>query len=141
MPTKNQFIVEIDGIPSFSAMKVDGLDVLDHTASELPRGNQPNPELGPGNYKVGEVTVTNPEADVEIGLAVSLWHRNFAKRIDTTKRGARVMVMDDSGSSPIRTYDLHNCVPTKFKGDGMDAASSDPASFSFSFRPEDYDVF
>ena len=141
MPTKNQFVVEIEGIPSFRATKVDGLDVLDHTPSELPRGNQPNDELGPGKYKVGEVKVTVAEADVEIKLAVSAWHRNYVKRTDVTKRGARVIVMDDAGVTPLTTYELHRNTPTKFAGDGLDAGSSEPAYFSFAFRPEDYDVF
>jgi phage tail-like protein len=140
MANKNQFVVEIDGIPSFGATKVDGLEAIKHSPSKLMRGNQPNAEYDRGNYEVGVVTVSNAEADVEVRRAVFEWHRNYVKGLDVAKRGARVMAMDAAGSTPITTYELHNCVPTDFKSQGFDATSNDPAFFDFAFQPEDSDI-
>lgn len=141
MATKNRFVVEIDGIPSFGATKVDGLESIKHQPAKLMRGTAPNPSHERGSYEVGAVTVSNAEADTEIRRAVFEWFRSFVKGVDTTKRGARVMAMDDSGTTPLSTYEFQNCTPTDFKSQGFDANSNDPAFFDFAFQPEDSDVF
>lgn len=137
MSTKNRFIVEIDGIAQISATKVDGLEFLKHTPSKLNVGNRANPIHGRGNYEVGEVTVTVAEEFQQTALEVREWHRSYVKGENVAKRGARVIQMSEDGSTPIATDELQNCVPTSFKGDGLDASSSDPAMFTFGFQPED----
>jgi phage tail-like protein len=139
--SKNRFVVEINSIPSFSATKVEGLEAIKHTPSKLMQGNRPNAQFDRGTYEVGAVTVTHALADLPTRLAVFNWHRSYVKGEDTSKRGARVMFMDSAGQTPLTTYELRNCVPTDFKSDGFDAASNDPAFFSFAFQPEDTDVF
>jgi phage tail-like protein len=104
------------------------------------QGNKPNAQYDRGNYEVGAVTVTHAEADVQTGIEVYNWHRSYVKGEDVTKRGARVIQMDAAGTTPIKTYELQNCVPTDFKSDGFDANSTDPAFFNFGFQPEDVEV-
>jgi phage tail-like protein len=139
MPTKNQFVIEIDGISQLTATKVDGLDSIKHTPSKLMVGNRPNPSHERGNYEVGVINVTHAEGNGVAAGEVHDWFRSFVKGEDTTKRGARVIVMDQDGVTPVSTYEFQNCVPTDFKSDGFDAGSSDPAFFNFAFQPEDSD--
>src|SRR5260370_1024761 len=139
MPAKNMFLVEIDGIAQISATKVDGLDAIKHTPSKLDTGNRLNPQYDLGKYEIGIVTVMHAEANGVTAAEVHDWHRSYVKRENLTKRGARVIVLDPDGVTPVTTYEFQNCVPTDFKSDGLDAGSSEPAFFSFAFQPEDSD--
>ncbi len=137
MPTKNQFVIEIDGISQLTATKVDGMDSIKHTPSKLPLGNRPNPTYGRGNYEVGVINVTHAVGSGIAAGEVHEWFRSYVKGEDVTKRGARVIVMDETGVTPVETHEFQNCVPTDFKSEGFDAGSSDPAFFNFAFQPED----
>jgi phage tail-like protein len=137
MSSKNRFLVEIDGIAQISATKVDGLEAIKHTPSKLMVGNRGNAILGRGNHEFGEVTVNVAEAYQQTALEVFEWHRSYAKGENVEPRGARVIQMDDDGSTPIATYELQGCVPTSFKNDGLDAGSNDNSMFTFAFQPED----
>jgi len=45
--------------------------------------------------------------------------------------------MSEDGSTPIASYELVECVPTSFKNDGLDAASTDHGMFTFAVQPDD----
>lgn len=140
MPSKNSFIVEILGITKCQASKVDGLESIKHTPSKLMIGTRRNPILGPGNYEVGEVSVSHAEivgVDGSAGAELFELLRAYAKGENVQPFDARVMVMSDDGATPLKSYEFFGCVPTSFQGDGMDASSNDPAMFSFKFQPED----
>ena len=137
MPNKNSFLVEIDGITQLTASKVDGLEVIKHTPSKLPRGNRPNVEHSRGTYEVGEVTVTQAIDDGVVAAEVYEWLRSFVQGEDVAKRGARVIQLDESGASPVKSYECLNCVPTSYAHDNLDAGSNDPSYFMFKFQPED----
>jgi phage tail-like protein len=137
MGNKNQFLVEIDGVASVNATKVDGLDVIKHTPSKLMIGNRGNPIHGLGNHEVGEVTVTHAEVMGQTGREVWRWHRDYIKRVDLVKRNVRVVQFEEDGATVAQEYELRGCVPTSFKSDGTDANSGDPQFFTFGFQPED----
>src|SRR5262245_56400542 len=131
--SKNRFVIEVQGVTACTASKVSGLDAVEHTPSELMVGNRGNPILGPGNQKHGEVTVTHAEGLGQAGAELFELIRAYVKREKVEPFDARVMLMSQDGATPIKSYECLGCVPTKFKGDDLDATSSDEAMFSFSF--------
>jgi len=137
MSTKNRFVVEIDGVAACQATKVDGLDMLKHTPSKLMVGNRPNPIHNRGNYEVGEVTINHAESLGQTGAELYEWLLQFSKGESVERRNVRVMQMSEDGSTPIASYELVECVPTSFKNDGLDAASTDHGMFTFAVQPDD----
>jgi phage tail-like protein len=140
MSTKNRFVVEILGVAKCQATKVDGLESIKHTPAKLPVGNRPNVILGRGNYEVGEVTVNHAEiigGDSSTGSQLFELLRAYVKGENVQPFDARVMLMSQDGATPVKSYEFFGCVPTSFKGDGMDAGSNDFAMFTFGFQPED----
>src|ERR1041385_1448179 len=126
MPNKNSFLVEIDGVTQISASKVDGLEAIKHAPSKLMRGNIPNAEHNRGTYEVGEITVTQAIDDGAVAAEIFEWLRSYVKGEDVTKRGARVIQLDETGATPVKSYECLKCVPTSYAHENFDASSNDP---------------
>ena len=137
MPTsENRFLLEIDGIGTIRATEVTMPD-KEHTPVELYVGNRPNPILVRGNFKVNELTFKHATGLGQVTREISQWVDNYTSGLDVTKRGARFIVLDEAGVTPIDTYELRNGVPTRFKPETHGAANTSASMFTFGFRAED----
>lgn len=137
MPTsENRFLLEIDGIGTIRATEVTMPD-KEHTPFELYVGNKPNPILGRGNFKVNEMTFKHATALGQVTRELSQWVDDYTSGIDVAKRGARFIVLDEAGISPVDTYELRDCVPTRFKAETHGAANTNASMFTFGLRAED----
>lgn len=134
--SEGRYLVEIDGVTAVRATEVSGLK-LQHDAFELHEGNKPNPSVGRGNFKVPEITVKHAHALNETGTEVMQWLQDFIRGVDLTRRGMRMIVLDEDGISPVSTYELQDCVPCDYTVETHSGGGNNPSFFSFMIRPED----
>lgn len=133
---ENRFLLEIDGVTAIKASEVSMPDV-EHTEVELYIGNQANPLLHRGNFKVGELTFKHATAVNETGRELMNWFQDFIRGDDTTRRTARFIVLDEDGLTPIDEYELQNCIPKRFKPETHNAGGTGSSMFTFGLRAED----
>jgi phage tail-like protein len=137
VPSKAQFLVELDGVSQLRATKVTGPGI-EHEPGSVYEGNKSTPTLVPGTFKPSEITVTHAYAENETAHdQVSRWFQDYKNRIDMEGRTMRVVTMDKSGSTPIATKEYIGCVPKALKDDDYDATSNEAAMFTFSVMAED----
>lgn len=135
--SKGRYLFEMDGITSIRASRVQGLDVIKHTPVKFYEGNKPNANLVRGNYEVGEITVQQAEALNQTGSEFFRWIQDFVRGVNTERRGARLVVLDEDGVTPVAEYELIDCVPTSLKVEDQEAGSNDANMFTFGLQPED----
>jgi hypothetical protein len=135
MPThENRYQLEMDGVTVLQASECK-IGAKEHTPFELYLGNQPNPELGRGNSKVNETTFKHATGLGEAANELSRWYDDYVDGVDVTKRGARLIVFDETGTTPIDTYEMQDCVPTKFELENHSASGTNASMFTFGLRP------
>jgi phage tail-like protein len=139
-PNEGNFLIELDGVPVLMASEVNGLR-LDHTVTVTRVGNRPGPIKSRGHFDVDDVTVKHAHAvpgAEQAAAAVWAWFRSVTLGIGLVERRTlRVVVMDETGRTPERYYDLINCLPRTFGEDTHTAGGNNPATFTFSVAPDD----
>ncbi|HKO43332.1 MAG TPA: phage tail protein [Pyrinomonadaceae bacterium] len=131
---EGRYLLEIDGVSSIRASEVT-MPGKEHTPVELYVGNQRNPILVSGNFKVDALTFKHAHALNQSGEELFRWIDGYLDGVDQTKRGARFIIMDEGGSSPLEEYELQECVPTSFKPETHSASGTNASMFTFGLRP------
>ncbi len=132
---ENRYLIEIDGIGQIQASEVT-MPAKDHTPAELYVGNQPNPILLRGNFKVEDLTIKHASALGQTRQQFSDWLDAFAIGADLQRRTARMIVLDEDGVTPVDEYELQNCVPRSFKLETHSASGTGASMFTIGLRPE-----
>lgn len=141
MPTtENRFLFELDGVTAFVASEVNGVG-KDHTEFELYVGNRANPIIGRGNYKCTDVVIKQAHALNEAGFEFMRWMDDYLSGRGGEKRGARLIILDEDGVTPVATYELLECVPKKYEAGNGTASSNNAAMFTATIRPTDLILF
>ena len=137
--SEGRYLFEFDGVSAVRSSEVSGVS-KEHSPFELAESNRPNPHLGRGNYKCSEITVRHAHALNETGFEVFQWMQDFITGANVERRSGRLIVLDEDGQTPVQTYELRECVPTKFEADTHTAGGSNPSYFRFSLRPTDFEL-
>jgi hypothetical protein len=127
---ENRYLIEIDGIGQIRASEVT-MPGKEHTPVELYVGNQKNPLLLLGNFKVEALTIKHASALNETRSQYSQWLDDFLAGIDLQRRTARMVVTDEDGVTPVE-----ECVPTSFKLETHSASGTGASMFTIGLRPE-----
>lgn len=141
MPTTsaNRYRVEIDGFPQIFATNADipekRANLHTHQA-----GNQRNPDYGASTYNVGEFTFRQATAKGNLEVLMDDWFNRVHRVGIEDKRNARVVIFDHTGRTPLRTWQLSNCLITQIKPGDHAGDSNDTSEFSFTLQPEDADL-
>lgn len=140
MPLKgtheNRYLFEIDGIGTLRASEVT-MPAKDHTPVELYVGNEPNPRLLRGNFKVDDCSIKHASALSEVTSQLQQWLDDFTSGLDLSRRTARMIVLDEDGTTPIDEYEMQRCVPRSFKLETHSASGTGASMFTMVLRPED----
>lgn len=137
MPTsEGRYLFEFDGVTAIRSSDVSGVS-KDHTEFELYESNRPNPNLGRGHFKIGDITVKHGHALNSAGDEVFRWMNDYMQGRTAEKRGGRLILLDEEGQSPVAIYELTNCVPKKFEVETHTAGGNNASYFKFTIRPED----
>jgi phage tail-like protein len=134
-----RYIIEFDGISAMRSTSVTGVGE-DHDEFELYESNKVEPNLGRGHFKCGDVTIKHAHALNGTDSEAFAWFRQWRDGGSIERRGGRLIVLDEDGQSPVRTYQLLRCVPKKFAPENQEAGSKEANFFTFVFRPESMDV-
>ncbi len=136
MPTsENRYILEIEGFGTIYASEVT-FGGKEHTPAELYIGNQPNPILVRGNFKVNELTFKHAHGLGSVANDAAQWVDDYVDGIDVSKRGGRFIVLDEAGITPLDTWELRGSVPTKFQPETHGASNTNASMFTLGLRPE-----
>lgn len=136
---ENRFQVEIDGIGLIEASEMTPPND-EHTPFELHIGNEPRPRLGRGNSKVDDFTFKHASALNDVVSAFMQWLKDFQNGDDLLRRGARLIVFDEDGKTPVNEYILKRCVPRSFKLESHSAGGTNASMFTCAIRAEDMEA-
>ena len=131
---ENRYLLEFDGVAAIAASEVT-MPSKEHTPAELYVGNQPNPILVRGNFKVDDMSFKHAHALNETGNEVFRWLDDFVDGVDLSRRGARLVVLDEDGVTPVDVYELEECVPRSFKPEAHSASGTGVSMFTVTIRP------
>jgi phage tail-like protein len=131
---EGRYLLEIDGVTAVRASEVT-MPGKDHTPVELYVGNQPNPILVRGNFKIGDMTFKHATALNLAGEELFQWADDYMDGVEVGKRGVRFVVLSEDGFTPVEEYELQECVPTSFKPETHSASGSGASMFTFGLRP------
>lgn len=134
--SQGRFIFEIDGMPAVVATEVT-LGAKKQTPFKHQPGNQPNPDLGRGNFEVEEMTAKHAHGVGVAGEAFARYMDLYLAGLVTEKLNCRLLIMDEGGLFPIQTWDLIDCVPTSFKPETHQGSGTEVSQFSFGLTPTD----
>jgi len=132
---ENRYLIEIDGIGQIRATEAT-MPGKDHTPVELYLGNEKNPLLLLGNFKVEALTIKHASALNETRREFSQWLDDFLAGTDLQRRTARMIVLEEDGQTPVDEYELQECVPTSFKLETHSASGTGASMFTMGLRPE-----
>lgn len=133
---EGRFILEIDGVPAVVAMEATPPGKK-HTATKYQPGNQRNPTILPGNYEIEECTFKHARGIGQVGLTLVDWLDGVSSGEFIEYKTARFITMDETGRTPIETWEMTDCLPTMYKPDNVSGTGTGVASFSFSLQPTD----
>jgi phage tail-like protein len=133
---EGRYILEIDGVQVFAAMEATPPGKK-HTPVNYQPGNQRNPQPLPGNFVIEECTFKHAMVINEVGLVLVDWLNGVASGDFVEYKNARFLTLDESGRTPIQTWEMLECLPTMFKPDNVSGTGTNVASFSFSLQPTD----
>lgn len=134
--SQNRFIFEIDGMPAIVATEVT-LGSVKLTPFKHQPGNQPNPDLGRGNFEVEELTVKHAHGVGQTEFVFGTYFEAYKRGIVTEKLNCRLLIMDEGGLIPIQQWDLIACIPTTFKPEAHTGTGTEVSQFSFGLTPTD----
>lgn len=132
-----RFLLELDGVVSIRATECTPPEKT-HTVTKLWESNKPNPNLVRGNWEINDVTFKHAYGINNAAGAVFDWLNEFCNGDSVERRNCRLILLDEAGLTPIKTYEMERCVPVNFKPEGLNASGADATMFTFSLRPEDY---
>lgn len=134
--SENRFSVEIDGIPAFKATKVNGGGEK-HNAVKVQVGNDPYAKLGRGSVEPEEVTITIPSGLYDNAIrALQSWCDLYYDGQNTAPKNGRWITYDDTGRTPVETWEFRDCVPVSLKPDDKSADGSNSATVTLTVQPE-----
>ena len=139
--SEGRFLLEADGVTAIMATDVTP-GGFKHTPHKHQSGNQPNPDIGRGNYEIEEFTFKHATANGAAGEQLRDWLMTYARGGGgvAQKRNFCFIVMDESGSLPVETTELYDCVPTMYKAETHTGSGTNVSQFSFSIQPTDMEV-
>lgn len=133
--SENRFGVEINGIPAFKASKITGGEET-HEPVETFVGNDPYAFLGRGNIKPENIVITIPSGLFDNSLAaLQAWMVAYFDGLNTTPRSGRFITYDDTGRTPVETYEMRDCVPVSLKPDDKSADGNGSATVTLTLKP------
>lgn len=135
-PAEGRFILEIDGIRAVVATEATPPGYK-HTAVKYQPGNQSMPIHVRGNSEIEECSFKHARGIGQVGQQLVAWLRAFASGAVVERRNARFITMDETGRTPIETWELIGCVPTMYKPETSSGTGTNVASFTFSLQPSD----
>lgn len=133
--SKGRFLLEIDGITALVATDATPPG-FKHTPGKYQPGNQSHPTHFRGNYEIEEFTFKHARAVGTQGRELVRWLIDFAEGLNVVKRTVRFITMDETGRTPVETWECRDCVPTMYKPDEGTGSSVDTALFSFSVQAD-----
>jgi|SRR5947209_2003371 len=135
MPSREgNFIIELDGFGPISATEVS-MPSKTHTPWEHQPGNQPEPDLGRGNFKTEDMTFKHAHGVGNVAEQLERYFDLYVDGLVTDKLNGRFIIMDESGLVPQQTYDLIDAVPTSFKVEQHTGSGTGVSTFTFGMRP------
>ncbi len=133
--SEQRFGVELDGIPTFKATKITGGDEK-HEPVKTMVGNDPYAQLGRGKVEPGQVEITIPSGLYDNALrALQRWCDRYFDGLDTAPKSGRFITYNDSGRTPVETWELRDCVPVSLKPDDKSADGSNTATVTLTVQP------
>lgn len=136
----NRYKVEIDGIGTIYATNAT-LPEITATLHKHQSGNQRAPTHGPATYEVGDFSFRHATAQGNIDVQLYEWWRRVHKLGEVDKRNARLVHYDHTGRVVLRTWQLSNCLPLSIKPEDHEGESDRTSEFTFTIKPEDFQVF
>ena len=134
--SEGRYLFEFDGVAAVRSSEVSGVKIT-HEEFELYESNRPNPHVGRGHYKVDTINVKHAHAMNSTGQEVFQWMSEFIRGGNIERRGARLIVLDEDGQTPVAIYELLRCVPISFTAETHTGGGKNASMFTFSIRPED----
>lgn len=131
----NRFRVEIDGFPTIWATNADIPEKRANLHQHQP-GNVRNPEYGASTFNVGEFTFRQATGKSNVEVMMDDWFNRVHELGVEDKRNARVVIFDKTGRTPLRTWQMDNCLITQIKPGDHAGDSNDTSDFSFTLQPE-----
>lgn len=133
--SENRFGVEINGIPAFKATKISGGEET-HEPVETFVGNNAYAFLGRGNVKPENLVITIPSGLFDTALqALDAWLVSYFDGLNTTPRSGRYIVYDDTGRTPVETYEIRDAVPVSLKPEDKSADGNGTATVTLTLKP------
>jgi hypothetical protein len=132
----NRYILEIDGVPAVAATEATPPG-FKQTPGKYQPGNQPNPTHFRGNFEIEEMTFKHARGIGQAGRELVRWLIDYSRGLAVQKRSLRFITMDETGRSPLETWECLDCVPTMYKPEQGTGTGTDVATFTFSLQPDD----
>jgi phage tail-like protein len=132
--TENRFLLEVDGVTAIVAMEATPPG-RKHTPVKYQPGNQSRPIHLRGNTEIEEFTFKHARAIGQVGQQLLTWLIAFDEGDLVETRNVRFITMDETGRTPVETWEMTDCVPTMYKPDSSSGTGNNVASFSFSLQP------
>lgn len=133
--SSNRFKVEIDGFPAIYATSA----TIPETTATLHKhqaGNQTSPTHGPATFEVGEFSFRHAHGQGNVDVQLSEWFLRCHELGQVDKRNARLVIFAHNGRTPIRTWQLFDCLPTSIKPEDHEGESDRTSEFTFALKPE-----
>lgn len=136
--SENRFSVEIDGISAFKATKVGG-GTEKHQPVKTKVGNDPYPLLGRGNVEPEDVTITIPSGIYDAAIReLGQWVDQYFDGSAVVPKSGRVIVYDETGRTPVETWEIRDAVPMELKRDDLSGDGTGAATCTLTITPYKY---
>lgn len=133
--SENRYSVELDGIPAFKATKVSGGGET-HSPVMTHVGNEVRPFNGRGKVEPEDLVVTIPSGLYDNALrALNTWTEQYADGINTAPKSGRYIVYDDTGRTPVETYQIEDAIPVSLKPDDKSGEGTGTATVTLTIKP------
>ncbi|GEM_PF-4256828 len=133
--SENRFGVELDGIPAFKATKVSGGDEK-HSPVMTQVGNDPYSLIGRGKVEPEDVVITIPSGLYDNSIrAIDNWVTRYFDGVDTSPKSGRLITYDETGRTPVETYEIRDAVPLSLKPDDKSGEGTGTATVTLTIKP------
>jgi phage tail-like protein len=134
---EGNYLVEIDGIPEFRATKITGGGEK-HTPATLKVGNDVYQQNLRGNVEPDDMAITIPSGVYDSALrAIGKWAGNYFDGVAGAEpKNVRYIIYDESGRTPLETWEARNCVPIGYSPDDRSAEGTGAATATLTLKPE-----
>ena len=131
-----RYLFELDGITAIRASDVSGIKKI-HEEFEIYESNRPNPIIGRGHFKCETITVKHAHALNGTGQEFFRWMQDFITGAKVERRSGRCIQLDEDGLTPIKTWELMECIPISIEQETNTGGSKEGNYFKFAIRPTD----